>query len=249
MHNGGRRGRRTTGLKVGPPADFRTPPLAGNRDDAKHRNHRTRLDPPRWTAMFQIAVAPDGQRRKRWRLPPAKILVQAISIARPPSKSEQARCNMTRLAIPPQALFEHEMLASISSELRTAVFSRNVACLHTITLAFQDHLNRMLALEEEGGFLATMLASHPEHRDDVELLVREHHCFRMAVERILAHWPSSLATDDPATLKTSRDLLSLLEMLDEHNAREVDLLSRAMVGNEPSSSPQRRDGDESGPPR
>ncbi len=153
---------------------------------------------------------------------------------------------MTRLAIPPQALFEHEMLASITSELRTAIFSRNVDRLRTMTLAFQDHLHRMLSFEEQGGFISIVLESRPDFRDDVDLLLREHDCFRMSAKRILARLPGSLATDDAAIRKTSRDLLMLLEKLDEHNTREVDLLASAVVGDEASDVPERPWDDEPG---
>jgi hypothetical protein len=138
---------------------------------------------------------------------------------------------MTHLALPQQTLFEHEMLAHITSEMRTAIAARNLSRLHAVTLRFQEHLNRMLALEEEDGYMSAVLESHPEVRDEIELRQREHNCFRMALTRILRRWPRAAEIDGATIRKVSYELLTLLEKLDEHTTREIHLLERALLDN------------------
>jgi hypothetical protein len=138
---------------------------------------------------------------------------------------------MTHLALPQQTLFEHEVLAHITSEIRTAIAARSLPRLHAVTLRFHERLNRMLALEEEHGYMSGALESHPGLRDEIELLQREHNCFRMALSRILTRWPRAAETDGATIRKVSHDLLTLLEKLDEHTTREIHLLERALLDN------------------
>lgn len=150
---------------------------------------------------------------------------------------------MTHLAISQQVLLEHETLARITSEVRAAVFARDLARLRSVLLAFAEHLERTLVLEEEDGYMVAVLEPHPELRDDIELLRREHTCFRMSVDRLLTRLDSVAAVDAATCRKVSHDLLALLQKLDEHTAKEIGLLEQALLADQPEDGPDSTWGD------
>jgi hypothetical protein len=147
---------------------------------------------------------------------------------------------MDHLAIPQQVLVEHRTLAYITSALRATIgwkyqgadLSRKLESLRFVGQSFQRHLKHLMALEEDDGYMAVVVAQCPELTDEVEALRKEHGDFRKSLGRILGRL-RRVAPDDRTTFtKISDDLVALLEKLDNHSRKETDLLQQALLTDE-----------------
>lgn len=143
-------------------------------------------------------------------------------------------------AIQQQVLMEHQTLSHVTSALRATVgwkyeaadLTRKLASLRFVGQSFQRHLKHLLALEEESGYLAVVIETRPEMGDQVEALRTEHDSFRKGVNRILTRLRRIEPTDKEALAKTSDELLTLLDRLDEHSKKETDLVQHALFDDE-----------------
>jgi hemerythrin-like domain-containing protein len=135
-----------------------------------------------------------------------------------------------------QMLKEHEVLAQLSDALRTAIrwgqhgdLQRKMSAVHFLTESFQRHLERMLELEERGGYLQMIKQSHPEFERQADVFRKEHQQFRETTERLLQAMNGS---PEPASAEAElifAELTSLLEQVDGHNKRELDLLQQIIL--------------------
>lgn len=146
----------------------------------------------------------------------------------------------THLALPQQVLVENQTLAFVTSALRSTIgwkfqgsdLSRKLSSLLFVLQSFQRHLKRLMSLEEEEGYMSVVLNSRPELHEEVEALRREHDEFRAATARILARLRRLAPTDHQGFAKASEKLLALLDKLDAHSKKEIDLLQEALLQDE-----------------
>ena len=147
---------------------------------------------------------------------------------------------MDHLAIPQQVLIEHQTLAYVASALRSTVgwkfqgsdLTRKLSSMLFVGQSFQRHLKRLMALEEEQGYMSTALASRPELSAEVAELRAEHDYFRTRLARILSRIKRASPTDHEGFTRLSGDILELLEKLDAHSKKETDLLQEALLQDE-----------------
>jgi hypothetical protein len=147
---------------------------------------------------------------------------------------------MDHLAIPQQVLAEHQTLAFVASALRSTTgwkfqgsdLTRKLSSMLFVGQSFQRHLKRLMALEEEQGYMSSALALRPELSGEVAELRAEHDYFRSQLSRILSRIKRASPTDHEGFAKLSSDLLALLERLDVHSKKETDLLQEALLQDE-----------------
>ena len=147
---------------------------------------------------------------------------------------------MDRLAIPQQVLVEYQTLAFVISALRSTIgwkyqgtdLTRKLESLRFVGQSFERHLKRLMALEEEDGYMSVVLASRPELEDEVAGLRQEHAQFRRALRQILSALRAVKPADIEAFTKTANDLLALLDRLEEHAKKETALLQEALLTDE-----------------
>ncbi|MBI3462100.1 MAG: hemerythrin domain-containing protein [Planctomycetes bacterium] len=145
-----------------------------------------------------------------------------------------------------QMLKEHEVLAQLSDALRTAIrwgqhgdLPRKMSAVHFLLESFQRHLERMLALEERGGCLEMLKQSHPDFQSRADAFRQEHDQFRDTTRRLLqamSHSPEPTPADVESVFG---DLTSLLEKIDSHNQRELDLLQEVILHQQSSEADPR----------
>lgn len=139
-----------------------------------------------------------------------------------------------------QVLLEHQMLDNIASALRTTIgwkyqgadLSRNLSSLLFISKSYKRHFQRLIALEEEGGYMAVVLDSRADLSDEVATLGAEHGQFCKALGRSLARMRRLAATDKAGFAAITVDLNALLDQIDEHNRKEGTLLQEALLRDE-----------------
>jgi hypothetical protein len=142
---------------------------------------------------------------------------------------------MERQDIAEQIRVEQELLRHVMDGLRLSTTwqvrgpdaSRKLSTLRFVTGAFQRHLERLLGLEEYGGFMDTVLACAPHLGRAAEALRAEHDGFRTESRRIVHQLERLSATDPPALEKVGRELVALLDRIEGHNRKEIALMQEA----------------------
>lgn len=142
---------------------------------------------------------------------------------------------MAKNSITEQMAVEHKMLKSIVDGLRQAIalkpegdtFARKLHTIHFIALSLQRHLDHLLTLEECDGYMDAVVHHCPQLGRRVDALRQEHDQFRKASRQVL-HRLESVAPTDQATFRNVCDeTLALLNKLDDHTRKEVDLVQEA----------------------
>jgi hemerythrin-like domain-containing protein len=147
---------------------------------------------------------------------------------------------MNHKAISEQMLIEHEMLSHLESALRALLhwtlrgqdLSRKLSSLRFMTGAFQRHLERLMALEEDDGYMEVVRECRPEFTGQIEVLRTEHDDFRRRLRRASARLERLSTTDVEHCEQLSQELSSLLEKVDAHSRKEVDLLQKSLLQEE-----------------
>ena len=92
-----------------------------------------------------------------------------------------------------QAAVEHEALKHIIGALRTVLdwkpapndFARKLSSLRFICQSFQRHLERLMALKEQDGYMTDAVEQMPSLSEKVQALLRDHDHFEETMRRIV----------------------------------------------------------------
>jgi hemerythrin-like domain-containing protein len=147
---------------------------------------------------------------------------------------------MHHQAISQQMLIEHEMLSHLESALRALLqwtskgqdLSRKLSSLRFMTESFQRHLERLMALEEDDGYMEVVRECRPEFTSQIEALRTEHDDFRRRLRRASARLERLSSIDVEHCEQVSAELNALLEKVDAHSRKEVDLLQQSLLQEE-----------------
>jgi hypothetical protein len=142
---------------------------------------------------------------------------------------------MDRQDIAEQIRFEQELLRHVMGGLRLSTTwqvrgpdaSRKLSSLRFVTASFQRHLERLLALEEYGGFMDRVLDCAPHLGRATEALRAEHDGFRRGALRVVQQLELLPATDPAGLEKLGAELVALLGRIEAHNRKEIALIQEA----------------------
>jgi hypothetical protein len=134
-----------------------------------------------------------------------------------------------------QTLAEHKMLMLLIEGLRETLawkvqgndFARKLATLHFFMKSFERHLERVLALAEDGGYLELVLQANPQEGNAVNNLRQEHQRFRQEASQIVNQFEHVTPTDGGSFSHICGELVDLLDSLEAHNKKEIDLMQGA----------------------
>lgn len=135
-----------------------------------------------------------------------------------------------------QALLEHQILQLVASALRLGLswetasvgFAKKLSSVRFTAQSFQRHLERLMSLEEGGGYMQFVRDRQPGLYDESQTLRREHDGFRQALSRIVRCLEELPAEDLDALDDACHNLEALLDRLDRHHMREIDLIQEAV---------------------
>jgi hypothetical protein len=147
---------------------------------------------------------------------------------------------MDRQDVAGQTKVEHELLQHLIQGLRVVVAwqvpgpdaSRKLSTLRFIAQSFQRHLERLLAVEEDEGYMGLVRESSPRLGRTVDALQAEHEHFRTETSRIAVRLGLLPNTDLPALGQVCDELLALLGQIEKHSKKEMDLLQEAFKQDE-----------------
>ena len=147
---------------------------------------------------------------------------------------------MDRQDIADQTRIEQELLRHVMEGLRLSTAwqvqgpdaSRKLSTRRFVTASLQRHLERLLALEEDDGFLDQVPACAPRLARAAAALRAEHDGFRSEARRVVQRLEPLPATDPAALEEVGRVLVALLDRIEGHNRQEMALVQEALLRDE-----------------
>jgi seryl-tRNA synthetase len=128
-----------------------------------------------------------------------------------------------------QAAVEHEALRHIITALRTVLEwkpsaddgVRKLSSLRFITQSFQRHLERLMALKEQDGYMTDAVEQMPSLAEKVETLLNEHDQFEEKLHQLVLRL-EHVSANDRAKMDADGMAGRMLLKLDDHHCREVE---------------------------
>ncbi len=135
---------------------------------------------------------------------------------------------------------EHQILGHIKQAIRVTLdwqapevsLPRKLSSLQFTMKSYQRHLDRVLSLEEEAGYMREVLDVKPNLQDRVEHLAGDHAQFRARIRTLLPALNTLNEWDDQRFYQVCDELRALLDDIDRHNDLEVELLQESLMVDE-----------------
>jgi len=132
---------------------------------------------------------------------------------------------------------EHQILEYVKQALRVTLhwkapavsMPRKLSTLHFTIQSFQRHLERLMKIEEEGGYMSHVLDAKPHLQQRVEKLATDHVRFRNRLRELLPELNDIKEGEEPRFVQVCDELESLLKEVDHHDLREVELLQESLL--------------------
>jgi hemerythrin-like domain-containing protein len=132
-------------------------------------------------------------------------------------------------------LMEHQILQHVKDALRITLawetsavgLARKVSSVQFTMQSLSRHLERVMALEEEDGYMTSVRELKPNLYDRARSLRSEHQEFRQAVQRLLPALEKTNPRDEASFAQVCGDLGAFLDRIDRHDKQETDLLQTA----------------------
>jgi hemerythrin-like domain-containing protein len=138
------------------------------------------------------------------------------------------------------ACMEHQVLHHIKQALRVTLnwqapvvgMPRKLNSLQFTIKSFQRHLERLMTIEEEGGYMADVLEVKPYLQERIERLASDHQRFRERLRTLMPELNDIKEWEEPRFDQVCDDLRLLLDEVDEHDVREGELLQESLLVDE-----------------
>lgn len=138
------------------------------------------------------------------------------------------------------AWMEHQILDHVKEALRVTLgwevpavgLSRKLSSVKFTLQSFQRHLERLMDIEEQDGYMDVVAETKPHLADRVERLEGEHNQFRFEIRHIIPEVEalSEYQSDDFERL--CDDISALLDHVDRHDKDEIELLQETLLYDE-----------------
>ena len=106
-------------------------------------------------------------------------------------------------------------------------YGRKLSSVRFFTVQYQQHLERLFALEEVDGYMESVSRFNPELAREIDDLKRDHEQLRAAVRRIVVRLDLTSATNLAEFDATCFEVRATINKVLEHLRREQDLLVEA----------------------
>ena len=132
-------------------------------------------------------------------------------------------------------IFEHvkqALLVTLNWQAPTVSMPRKLSSLQFTIKSFQRHFDRVISIEDEGGYMADVLESKPYMEERVQHLAKDHGRFRDRLKKLTADLNDIKEWDEPRFEQVCGDLRALIADIDHHNECEVELLQESVLGDD-----------------
>jgi hypothetical protein len=138
------------------------------------------------------------------------------------------------------ACMEHQILDHIKQALRVTLnweapvvsMPRKLSSLQFTFKSFQRHFERVIAIEEEGGYMSEVIDTKPHLQNRIERLESDHAQFRTRLKRLKSELNDIQEWEEPRFNIVCSELCQLLDEVDAHDLGEVDLLQESLLCDE-----------------
>lgn len=140
---------------------------------------------------------------------------------------------------------EHSVLEHVKQALRVTLdwkapvvsMPRKLSSLQFTMKSFHRHLERVMSIEEEGGYLDDILEVKPNLQSRIESLLGDHGRFRARIRELVPELDDLGEYDvsdwaEQQFLDVCQDIRNLLDDVDRHDAQEIDLLQESLLYDE-----------------
>jgi len=128
-------------------------------------------------------------------------------------------------------IFDHikqALLVTLNWQAPVIGIPRKLSSLQFTIKSFQRHLDRIISIEEEGGYMVDAMDSKPYLQDRVEQLQTEHSRFRERLRKMIPELNDTKEWDEARFNRICADLRSFVEDLDRHNEREIEVIQESI---------------------
>ena len=129
-------------------------------------------------------------------------------------------------------VFEHikqALLVTLNWQAPSVSMPRKLSSLQFTIKSFQRHLDRVVSIENEGGYMADVADAKPYMQDRIDQLQRDHVCFRDRLRKLIPELNDIKEWEDARFDSVCADLRELIEDVDRHNLAEGELLQESML--------------------
>jgi hemerythrin-like domain-containing protein len=138
------------------------------------------------------------------------------------------------------SLIEHQVLNHVKQALRVTLdwdapvvsLPRKLSSLQFTIKSFRRHLERVISIEEEGGYLDDVIAARPNLESRIISLSRDHGRFRARIRQLVSQLDALTEWQEERFGQLCNEVRDLLDDVDRHDAREIDLLQESMLTDE-----------------
>ena len=135
------------------------------------------------------------------------------------------------------ACMEHQILDHVKQALRVTInweapvvsMPRKLSSLQFTIKSFQRHFERVITIEEEGGYMNDVVVAKPYFQNRIDQLERDHAKFRCRLRKLLPELNDIKEWEEPRFEKVCDDLRELLDDVDRHDLGEVELLQECLL--------------------
>ena len=138
------------------------------------------------------------------------------------------------------AWMEHQILDHVKEALRVTLdwqvpavgLSRKLSSVQFTLKSFQRHLERLMDIEEQDGYMVLVAETKPHLSIRVERLEHDHDQFRREIRHLLPEVESlsEYSTEEIETV--CNEITALLEDVDRHDKEEIELLQETLLYDE-----------------
>jgi hypothetical protein len=129
-------------------------------------------------------------------------------------------------------VFEHikqALLVTLNWKAPSVAMPRKLSSMQFTMKSFQRHFDRVISIEEEGGYMADAMDAKPYFQDRVEQLGKDHARFRERIRRLVPELNDIKEWEEPRFAQVCEELRALIADIDRHNEREIELLQESAL--------------------
>ena len=138
------------------------------------------------------------------------------------------------------AWMEHQILDHVKQALRVTLgwqvpavgLSRKLSSVQFTLKSFQRHLERLMDLEEQDGYMVFVAETKPHLSVRVERLEHDHDQFRREIRHILPEVEALNEFEGEEFEHVCGEIAALLEEVDRHDIEEIELLHETLLFDE-----------------
>jgi hemerythrin-like domain-containing protein len=132
---------------------------------------------------------------------------------------------------------EHKILEHIKQALRVTLdwkapvvsMPRKLSSLQFTIKSFRRHLERVMTIEEEGGYLDDIADARPSLLSRIDSLANDHGRFRARIRQLVPELDELSDWEEERFHDLCDEIRHLLDDVDRHDALEIDLLQESLL--------------------